>query len=574
MPIIEYIMGMKLSWKIVGAISALIIISLAGLVILQTSLLKSAMTLKEQAFRQNVLAAMQSIVQKLEIGEATTVAFETIRDDSLKIGTAFVGLDGRLVSRDSIMASVTTFCDNRMAPTPFHMDHDTLFYTVASPRHVHIDVQSPDKTRRTTLVDTFQTAGSHKVIVPEGFRDNPGILIGFESDSTSGSQRTLIATQDNAATGTAINAEKLKIVKLVINNLTATEQTPITERLEPSRLDSAVKAALTQSQIDLPYAFAVSSGSGDSLAIVSNAGYAPDLRQSEFKTRLFPNDFFSPHNELMLYFPGYRAYIRQQMTPLLTLTSLFMLIITLCFAYTIRTISRQKQFATRLVDFINNMTHEFKTPLATVELASDALQRPEITGDNAKVARYSGMIRQENNRMRSQVDKILQMAALEEKDYELTLTDVDVHQVIEKAAASMALLVEERGGALNCRLDASRPIITADMVHFTNIIHNLLDNAVKYSPEKPDITISTINRDGGAEITVKDHGIGISDRDQKLVFEKYYRVSSGDIQNVRGFGIGLAYVKLMMDAMGGKTSLESRPGQGTEVRLFFPCALN
>jgi two-component system phosphate regulon sensor histidine kinase PhoR len=180
------------------------------------------------------------------------------------------------------------------------------------------------------------------------------------------------------------------------------------------------------------------------------------------------------------------------------------------------------------------------------------------------------MIQSENRRMRGQVEKILQMAVLEEGDYELKLEDVNLHRIIEKAVTNISLQIENRLGHVNCRLDADNPILTADAVHLENIINNLLDNANKYSFENPQITVSTWNHDHGIMIAVDDNGIGISEKDKKQVFDKYYRVASGNIHDVKGFGLGLSYVRLMVEAHHGRISLESKEGKGTTVRIYFP----
>jgi two-component system phosphate regulon sensor histidine kinase PhoR len=216
------------------------------------------------------------------------------------------------------------------------------------------------------------------------------------------------------------------------------------------------------------------------------------------------------------------------------------------------------------------MTHEFKTPISTVSLASEAISRPDVIADKEKVSRYNNMIQSENRRMRGQVEKILQMAVLEEGDYELKLEDVDVHRVIEKAVASIALQVENRQGHVDCSLAAENPIIKADAVHLENIINNILDNANKYSFQNPQIRVSTQNQDHGIMVSIEDNGMGISEKDKKQVFEKYYRVASGNLHDVKGFGLGLSYVRLMVEAHGGKISLESKEGRGTAVKIYFP----
>jgi two-component system phosphate regulon sensor histidine kinase PhoR len=271
----------------------------------------------------------------------------------------------------------------------------------------------------------------------------------------------------------------------------------------------------------------------------------------------------------VVYFPEERSFIWQQVTPLLVATLVFMLIVTLCFAYTIRTIVRQRRFAELTVDFINNMTHEFKTPISTVNLAAEALLKSDASADG-KTVRYGKMILDENQRMRHQVDKILQMAVLEEGDFELGLSDVDLHQIIRKAAEHLSLHVENREGVVDCRLDAPQHTVKGDPVHLINIVSNILDNANKYTPEKPSISITTRNGDNGIFVRIEDNGIGIKEKDLKQVFDKYYRVPSGNVHNVKGFGLGLAYVKLMIEAHGGRIRIDSQFGKGTQVEIYLP----
>jgi two-component system phosphate regulon sensor histidine kinase PhoR len=467
--------------------------------------------------------------------------------------------------------TVPASCTRCSSPfTNCDVRNDTFFYAVPSPQHVTVDVLYPDSGRQFTLVDDFRTPGSYQVKLPYDSGTAIGLALRFRGDSGTAVSRYVVAADQEVIRLPLGGAARVRLVERIVDNLSAAEWEPIEGRIKPDGLDSTIGAALKESGIDLSYAFGVITRPNDSLPIVRPSEYADKLRHSDFRTRLFPNDLFSVPSDLILFFPDYDSYLRGQMTPQFALTVLFMLIIAFCFTYTIRTILRQKRFAARTVDFINNMTHEFKTPLSTVALACDALQRPDVAADETQVRRFSRMVRDENSRMRSQVDKILQMAVLEEKDYELTLADVDVHEVIRKAVTSMALHVEARGGSTTSRLDAEAHTILADDLHFENVIHNLLENANKYSPERPAIVVATENRDGGIVISIADQGIGIPEKEQKLVFAKYYRVSSGDIQDVRGFGIGLAYVKLMVEAMGGTVRLDSGPGRGTTVVLFFP----
>jgi two-component system, OmpR family, phosphate regulon sensor histidine kinase PhoR len=563
----DILYGMRLPEKTVGIITFAVVASLLGLVVLQASLLKSAAALKEQAFRQNVSAAMGAVVQKLEVGETAATALGMfIPGNCGPVDSAFC-LGDPLQSNSKFAIRIDGLSPERISSSRFlKVLGDTLCYNVTSPQNITIRTFRRDDSLPLTLVDTFRNPGMYRVQLPGNIK--VGVIECIVGNDTT------LAVNEGASGRLALadvaGRNKILLVERVISSLAQAEWQPIDKRVSQSHLDSLIAASLNEASIELPYAFGVTSGASDSLEITNHRELAGQLLRSDFCTALFPNDIIAPPAELRLYFPEYKSFIRQQVQPLLLLTTLFMLVIVFCFAYTLRTITRQRRFADRTVEFINNMTHEFKTPLSTISLACDALLRPVEDSSGSEMSRYGRMIKDENLRMQTQIDKILQMAVLEDREYDLTLRDVDVHAIIQRAVASSTVLVDKRGGRIFCSLAASRFVILADAVHVTNIIHNLIENACKYSPDQPQVTVTTENCSGGIRISVKDQGIGIPERDRKLVFEKYYRVSSGDVQNVRGFGIGLSYVKLMTEAMGGSVGLDSEIGGGTAVHLIFP----
>ena len=221
-------------------------------------------------------------------------------------------------------------------------------------------------------------------------------------------------------------------------------------------------------------------------------------------------------------------------------------------------------------DFINNMTHEFKTPIATISLAVDSINNPIIYSDVNKVKRFAGIIKEENNRMLNQVEKVLQIAKLDKQDFELKISEVDINELVKLAVEHTSLKVNQRGGVIKAIIQSKNSLIKGDENHISNVIHNLLDNADKYSSEIPDITVETIDVKEGVEIIVKDKGIGMAKDDIKRIFEKFYRVSTGNIHNVKGFGLGLSYVKAIVDAHRGKIMVKSELGKGSEFTVFFP----
>ena len=295
-----------------------------------------------------------------------------------------------------------------------------------------------------------------------------------------------------------------------------------------------------------------------------------NLRTSEYRTPLFPHDIFAGQQDLVVYFPDQKMFLFQQTAALFVASFLLMTIVVFGFVYAVGTIFRQQRFASSLTSFINNMTHEFKTPISTISLAAEAMSSSVDVADQKRLTRYTQIIRDENSRMREQVEKILQMSVLERGEYELNLDEVDVHETIRTAIANIALQVEKRGGQIISDLSASVAKIKADALHLANIIHNLLDNANKYTPQSPQITVSTRSDTQGIRIQVADNGIGLRSEDQKRIFEKYFRVSTGNVHDVKGFGLGLSYVRMMVEAHGGRVEVRSEINRGATFEVFLP----
>ncbi|SFW46120.1 HAMP domain-containing sensor histidine kinase [Chitinophaga sancti] len=250
--------------------------------------------------------------------------------------------------------------------------------------------------------------------------------------------------------------------------------------------------------------------------------------------------------------------------------TLFTAVIITAFALTIRTMLNQKKISEIKSDFINNMTHELKTPLATISLAIDAIGNEKVMDNKEKIRYFSGIIKEENKRMNKQVESILQSALLEKNEIGLKLQPTDVHEVITHTVENIQLQLASKNGHVELRLDAINPVIQADDVHFSNVIFNLLDNAIKYSKENLEVIISTYSTRKSLVITVSDNGIGMSRDTISRIFEKFYRAHTGNVHNVKGFGLGLSYVKAIIDAHKGKIKVESAVGKGSKFTLEFP----
>jgi two-component system phosphate regulon sensor histidine kinase PhoR len=273
---------------------------------------------------------------------------------------------------------------------------------------------------------------------------------------------------------------------------------------------------------------------------------------------------------LTIEFPDEENYLLSTMWATLSISAIIILALVLAFFYTINTIKQQKKYTEIKNDFISNMTHEFKTPIATVALASEMLSDETIVKTPEKMQRFAKMIREENKRLGVLVENILQTAVLDKGDFKLQRIAFDLHEVILSAVEKFYLQVEQKNGKLHTALKATNHTIWADKVHITNIVVNLLDNALKYSKEIPDIIIGTENVSNGILLSVKDHGIGIRKEDVKKIFDQFYRVSTGNVHNIKGFGLGLSYVYAIVKKHDGQISVDSELGKGSTFNVYLP----
>jgi two-component system phosphate regulon sensor histidine kinase PhoR len=330
-------------------------------------------------------------------------------------------------------------------------------------------------------------------------------------------------------------------------------------------INEIIKQELAKNHIDLSYEFAIVTSD---LNYINSRGFTLEMYNDKntFESPLTPNESYL----LKIYIRKPKNYILQRTIGSIAASVVFTIIIISAFAVTVRTVFRQKQLSEIKSDFINNMTHEFKTPLATISLAVDALGNSKVLSRTDQIVYYTGIIRDENKRMYKQVEKILQAAQMDTENLDLKLQTIDVHQFIRNATANIILQVEEKHGKLEQKLEAKRYFIKADDVHFSNIIANLLDNAIKYSKDPILISVSTFNKDAKTLIIqIKDNGIGMSKETMNHIFEKFYRAHTGNLHNVKGFGLGLSYVKSVVDAHGGKIKVDSVVGKGSTFTLEF-----
>lgn len=385
------------------------------------------------------------------------------------------------------------------------------------------------------------------------------------------SSSVVVASAENKKT-----EEQSQMIKDVLKGLLLSDR-PIEERLNRMTLDTLLRQALQERSIAIPYAYAVRTKNtpSPSMFLFTSMGAEPDqFEQRGYKAALFPNNLLETGNYVYIYFPTQQQYILDRMGFAFAGSAVLILVIMACFYIAITTILRQKKLADVKNDFINNMTHEFKTPISTislaVELAQEQLGQPDPAPEPARLSRYMGIIRDENRRLGSHVEKVLQMALLDRGQVKLKLAQVNIHDVIEKVLNNASLQIEQRQGEVELDFEAENEVIEADEVHLTNIIYNLLDNAIKYSPEQLHLTICTRSLTDAVSITVADKGIGLTKDQMSRIFEQFYRVPTGNLHDVKGFGLGLSYVKRMVDEHNGHIYVESRPGEGSSFELILP----
>ncbi len=501
-------------WGIIGLMS----VALLGIIIMQSYWINQSLKASNAQFDKSVIAALNQVSKKLEYAEvyATTSDFLRPAIPSNMQSELFAEVEGRSGSSFVLYQDVPSDSFLIIEPTEYYEEHDKENCNCANCQ------QSRIETNFDAFFEHFRTA--------------------FAKQSTC--------------------------------------DKPINQRIDFDSFDELLRAEMRNQGIQINYDYGVYSERRKSFAVTSiqnpNAQENPlvaqasmmNLLETPYQVRLFPTDIHLP-GYLMVSFPSKNNYMWREVLPMLIGSIVFSCIILFCFAYTIQVIFNQKKLSDIKSDFINNMTHEFKTPIATISIATDTIVSPKILGKPEKIKRFASIIQQENRRMLGQVEKVLQMAQLDKNKFNLKVEQVDIHDIIENAIATISLQVEKRGGKIVQYLDANTAVIEADETHVTNAIYNLLDNANKYSTETPEITVYTKSIRNGIQIAVQDKGLGMSREARKNIFNKFYRVPTGNVHDVKGFGLGLSYVKAIMTAHKGDIDVKSESGKGSTFTLHF-----
>ncbi len=496
-------------------------LSISGLILIQLYWIRNALDITDQQFRQLANKALESVVIDLEEKELINNIIEEIDP----------------VSADSVILSANSPIARKLRG--YQPNSELLeLYGLFDPEEPIAITSSGQK-----IFISAQEIGNYS-----------------SDESTETSEQTITAELSGRVTNKIVFVENImdKILKKTPN---------IMERINPEDLQTMIRNALNSVAIYLDFEFSIRSG--QSGIIWKTPGFT-DNRQNKFMIQLFPNDPVPGQNHIVMYFNQEQQYKFEKIGNLGFLSLLFTTLLLLLATGTFIVIFRQKKISEIRNDFINNMTHELKTPISTISLASQMMADKTISDENKNIDTLSKVISDESMRLKFQVEKVLQMAIFEKTKIRLTLVEIDLHSLVNNAVDNFSLQLENRGGRIVKDLNAENSFVRVDEVHFMNAISNLIDNGIKYSSEKPELTISTRNIKKGIIITVEDKGIGIRKEDIKRIYDKFYRVHSGNIHNVKGFGLGLSYVKMIVEEHNGTIKAESQINKGTKFTLFIP----
>ena len=539
--------------KNIIVVTILVCLVLVGLVGIQIYWIKNALAVKRTNFERNIVETATIVVNKLE-------KLEVADQINKQLNTNQKGQD-LFTTIDSINYLYLKELEKRSG----EKKNENLF-GVSSEK---IQIQYSEKKNGKTVKHydtTIVSRSGHGTYSPEQPLYSEKKTIGKIPDQPSDSVK-----YNSKSRMKTLMQKKNTLVKEVFNELFNFKHVqPIEERIDPKILDSLLTAELRNKGIETPFEFGIFSSVRNRMVYQKTGDYTNELLKKSLGFILFPNDMPISPDYLMIYFPNEKRYLFTKIAGMLSISIILIITIIILFSYAISTIIKQKKVSEMKNDFINNMTHEFKTPISTISLACQALNDPDIKKIKGLPDNYIHIINEENNRLGGMAEKILQTAIIEKGKLNLKKELIDVHEIIRDVIKNMSLQIESRGGSITTNLQANQSQIKADKVHITNLINNLLDNANKYTHETPEIVVATENFPDGVLISIKDNGIGISKANQKKIFEHLYRVPTGNIHDVKGFGLGLTYVKAIIEKHGGSISVESELKKGSKFKVFLP----
>ncbi|MCU0455341.1 MAG: HAMP domain-containing histidine kinase [Bacteroidales bacterium] len=424
--------------------------------------------------------------------------------------------------------------------------------------------QNPGEAPVITIHDTIYTTDSSSVIMATP--DKPGQVVILDREGEAGSQGNYVSQEELVRWANRRSNEIRTMSDQMIAELYQKEKAV---RITKEEVQYALSRAFMFSPVKPSYEFAIIRDGKVEDGSFRKTGRNEFLR-SKYRIPLFQDNIVRPDLVLSVVFPGRTTYVLGSMAWMLAGSLLFSLIILATFALSLFFIIRQKKISEMKSDFINNMTHEFKTPIATISLAADTITNPRVIKDEQSVRHFISMIKKENSRMDKKVETILQLASLDRKEIHFRFENLSLHEVINHAVETIDIIIRQRNGRVTLNLNAREHVIRGDSEHIFNLVNNLLDNAIKYSPESPEISVETRNNGDGVQMSVSDRGTGMTKSVQSKIFERFYRQASGKVHDVKGFGVGLNYVKAIVEAHRGTITVTSEPGKGSRFDVYLP----
>ncbi len=563
--------------KIFAGLIILMGISILGIIAVQLIWINNAIKVKNELFGRSVTEALNNSVIKLEHLHELSVFNQMVFTDSVLQVKGFKipppPPPPKILKKDPAHSAATAFVTSSAVARAYNSgNQNTRIQIITDSAGAHVFTYKVEA--------SSNIKGDHNSSVM--IRSNRPVLL-YRNDSAVGNLDSMykfgmvridsVVTHLDTIGIVSPNVKKrveMKAVRLKqLANQVVTEINAWDVRKVDSRqVEKVLKEEFENNQIPIKFEFGIIRDK--EITDFTPTADTSRIKNSVYQTNLYPNDIIQKNLKLSVYFPDKESFILRSLNWLLGASFLFSLVILATFALSIFFILRQKKISEMKSDFINNMTHEFKTPIATISVAVDSITNEKVISDPEKIRYFAGMVKKENTRMNRQVEDILTIARLDKKEFEFNWEPVHAHDLINDVIQSIVLQVEKRGGKISTNFQAVNPVITSDKNHFANMIYNLLDNANKYSPDVPEINVSTKNTQRGIMVSVEDRGIGMTKAVQSHIFERFYRQSSGNIHNVKGFGLGLNYVKAVVEANRGTISVQSETGKGSRFDVFLP----
>ena len=511
---------MKSRWIWISLIFMGLVMS--GLIFFQIYWFRSSVKIKEQQFDQLVNKTLSDVAIKIQKQEAVLQVIN-------EINPAF--FDTNLYRQGSSYFIDTVVSDNNIW---IELQHD-------------INV-TDDHPNQTTVTD-YQASEN-----------------GIQSKASSREKISKKYSTEHSGISQLFLQREILINSIIENMFRFSPR--IEDRINRQELQQILESMFTERGIPLDFEYSVTKW--NTMTAFKSLNYKNDIDTEYYKVRLFPDDFYSESNYLLVYFPEKSHFIFKSLGFMAISSISLTIILFLSFALAIYIIFKQKRLSEIRNDFVSNMTHELKTPISTISLASQMLGDQSIPDKLKNVDYLSGVISDESKKLGYHVEKVLQLAIFEKGKLELKFKVCDIHDIIMNVIHTFDIQIKHRGGSIIPKLDAENYSVSIDQVHMTNVFSNLIDNAIKYCNRNPEITIESFNENGYMAVSIADNGIGMNKQDLKKIFEKFYRIPTGNIHAVKGFGLGLSYVKKIVEEHKGYIKVESKPLEGSVFKIYLP----